>query len=142
MVVDRGFHSELQLASRWKDAYSQALTEAAITNRATEWSWIEHRHGVVFEVCFADEEQWAAFRDLPVVRGALDAAPDPVNGLIIYRGRGGGAGARQPRRPKPTAGAGALELPEPVLARRFNLTRADAPEPRSAPVSQSAPAVG
>lgn len=43
----------------------------------------------MFEVLFDTEEQWEAFRGLPVVRAALDAAPDPVNGLLIYRGRGG-----------------------------------------------------
>jgi hypothetical protein len=119
------FHSDSERASRWKDAYDTALTEAAITNQATDWAWIEHRYGVVFEVCFADEEHWERFRDLASVRAALDAAPDPVNGLIIYRGRGGGAGSRKPRRPTPAAGAGALELPEPVPARRLDLTSSD-----------------
>jgi hypothetical protein len=48
------------------------------------------------------------------VRAALDAVPDPVNGLLVYRGRGGGAGAGTRRRPRPFAGAGAVELPEPA----------------------------
>jgi hypothetical protein len=61
------------------------------------------------------------------VQAALDAVPDPVNGLLVYRGRGGGAGARRPRRPKPSAGAGALELPEPVAERIFDLTVAEMP---------------
>ena len=119
------FHSDSERASRWKDAYGQALTEAAITHQAVDWTWIEHRYGVVFEVCFADDEQWQRFRDLASVRAALDGTPDPVNGLIIYRGRGGGAGARKPRRPTPAAGAGALELPEPVPAHRLKLTSSD-----------------
>src|SRR6266508_3753861 len=42
-----------------------------------------------------------------------DAAPDPVKGLLVHRGRGGAAGTRLPRRPRPLAGAGAVELPEP-----------------------------
>jgi hypothetical protein len=49
---------------------------------------------VVFEVLFGTEEQWDAFRALPIVRAALDAVPDPVSGLTwapepplrIYRG--------------------------------------------------------
>jgi hypothetical protein len=43
----------------------------------------------------------------------LDNVPDPVNGLLIYRGRGGGAGSRKPRKPKPAPSASAMELPEP-----------------------------
>ena len=39
--------------------------------------------GVVFEVCFGNEEQWEAFRNLPAVRAALDAVPDPVGGLLV-----------------------------------------------------------
>jgi hypothetical protein len=54
---------------------------------------------VVFEVLFETGEQWLAFRNLPAVRAALDAVPDPVSGLLVYRGRGGGAGALKPRRP-------------------------------------------
>lgn len=134
------FHGDWQRASRWKDAYGRELAEAALTNQATDWTWTEHQYGVVFEVCFADEEHWERFRGLPSVRAALDAVPDPVNGLIIYRGRGGGAGSRKPRRPAPAAGAGALELPEPVPARRFDLRRSD-PGPSApdlAPIGLSA----
>ena len=69
---------------------------------------------MVFEVLFDTEEQWEAFRGLPVVRAALDAVPDPVNGLLIYRGRGGGAGAREPRRPTPAPSAAAVSLPGPA----------------------------
>jgi hypothetical protein len=54
------------------------------------------------------------FRALPAVRAALDAVPDPVNGLLIYRGRGGSAGRPVPRKPRPLAGAGAVALPEPT----------------------------
>jgi hypothetical protein len=80
---------------------------------------------VVFEVCFPDDASWEVFRDLPQVRAALDAVPDRVNGLLIYRGRGGGSGrpSRRPRRP--SAGAGALELPEPAIKDLVaNVTRA------------------
>ena len=121
------FDSHLQAALRWKDSYRSQIVESAITSGATEWAWIEHRSGVVFEVCFPDEARWEAFRSLPGVQAALDSVPDPVNGVLVYRGRGGGAGARRPRRPRPSAGAGAMELPEPVAARRMDLTAAEEP---------------
>jgi hypothetical protein len=124
------FHSEFQAASRWKDSYSSSLVESAISHGAVDWAWIEHRYGVVFEVCFPDDAQWEAFRQLPATASALDAVPDRVNGLLVYRGRGGGSGARAPRRPKPTAGAGAMELPEPENERVLDLTAVAAPGPR------------
>jgi hypothetical protein len=120
------FHGEFR-ASRWQDSYSSSLIEAAISHGAVEWTWISHGHGVVFEVCFADDDRWAAFRSLPAVRAALDAVPDPVNGLLIYRGRGGGAGSPSPRHPRPAAGAGAVELPEPDAQRAADLTAVTAP---------------
>jgi hypothetical protein len=72
-------------ARRWKESYQDELIEAAITRGAIYWEWHEHRYGVVFEVLFESDEQWEAFRALPVVRSALDGVPDPVNGLIVYR---------------------------------------------------------
>jgi hypothetical protein len=111
-------------ASQWRYAYEDALTEAAVTHGALYWDWYDSQYGVVFEVCFATDEQWAAFRQLPTVRGALDAVPDPVSGLLIYRGRGGAAGSRNPRKPRPAPGAAALELDEPVQERRIRLRRA------------------
>jgi hypothetical protein len=107
------FDASQQPARRWKDSYQDVLTEAAVTNGAGYWEWHEHQYGVVFEVRFDSEEQWEAFRALPAVRSALDGAPDPVNGLIIYKGRGGGAGPRKPRRPKPAPSASSMALPEP-----------------------------
>jgi hypothetical protein len=115
------FHGEFR-ASQWQQSYSQSLIESAISHGAVDWSWTEHPYGVVFEVCFADDAQWEAFRGLPAVRAALDAVPDPVNGLLVYRGRGGGAGATRPRRPRPSVGAGALELPEPADDKILDLT--------------------
>jgi len=56
------------------------------------------------------------------VRAALDAVPDPVNGLLIYRGRGGGAGSRMPRKPKRPPASGAMELVEGPAERRLDLT--------------------
>jgi hypothetical protein len=132
------FHGEFR-ASQWQQSYSQSLIESAISHGAVDWSWTEHPYGVAFEVCFTDDSQWEAFRALPAVRAALDAVPDPVNGLLVYRGRGGGSGAPAPRRPRPTAGAGAAELPEPQAERILELTgvtpdRATLPGPATAGV--------
>jgi hypothetical protein len=100
-------------ASRWADAYGDALSESAIVSGATDWTWHYHTWGVVFEVCFDDESAWDAYTALAAVRAALDAVPDPVTGLIVYRGRGGSTGSRFPRRPRPLAGSGAAALPLP-----------------------------
>jgi hypothetical protein len=121
------FHADLS-ARRWKDSYERALVEAAVTNGAIDWAWHEHRTGVVLEVAFEDDARWEAFRNLPAVCGALDAAPDPVNGLIVYRGRGGAAGPRKPRRPKPSPAAGALALNEPAEEQWLDVTGAS-PDP-------------
>jgi len=109
-------------AFSWQNAHDSELIEAALTNGALDGRWHADRWGVAFEVCFDDEEQWLLFRALPVVRAALDAVPDPVNGLLIYRGRGGGAGVRQPRRPRPAPAAGAMALPEPDPAAQRDVT--------------------
>ncbi len=116
-------------ASQWKQAYSAALIEAAISHGASDWSWIESRWGVVFEACFTDDARWEAFRALPAVRAALDAVPDPLNGLLVYRGRGGASGASSPRRPRPVPSAGAVSLPEPVADSYLDLTSAVMPGP-------------
>ena len=109
-------HGEVS-AFRWQEQHDSALIEAALTNGA----WHADRWGVAFEVLFDTDEQWEAFRALPAVRAALDAVPDPVNGLLIYRGRGGGAGAREPRRPKPAPNSGAVSLPGPADERYVDL---------------------
>ena len=100
-------------ASVWAEAYRDALIETAITNGAFDWSWHRHTWGVVFEVSFRDEETWEGFTSLPVVRAALDAVPDPLTGLIVYRGRGGSSGAPFPRKPRPLIGSGSAALPLP-----------------------------
>jgi hypothetical protein len=100
-------------AFRWQEQHDSALIEAALTNGVRDGAWHADRWGVVFEVLFDTEEQWEAFRILPVVRAALDAVPDPVNGLLVYRGRGGGAGAREPRRPVPAPSSAAVSLTGP-----------------------------
>ena len=98
-------------ARAWRDAHGNALTEAAITNGAYDWNWQQHSWGMLFEIAFASDARWEVFRTLPAVRAALDATPDPVNGLLIYPGRGGSSGRVEPRRPRPIAGAGAAEIP-------------------------------
>ncbi len=110
-------------ASGWRYAYEDELTEAAITHGAMYYEWHDTEYGVIFEVLFSGDEQWEAFRALPAVRAALDGVPDPVNGLLIYRGRGGAAGGRRPNKPKPAPSAAALELEEPREERRIRLPR-------------------
>ncbi|GIF25319.1 hypothetical protein Ate02nite_80490 [Paractinoplanes tereljensis] len=101
-------------ALRWKDGYGEALLEAALTNGAKRWEWTIMPGGVVLEVAFRETDEWERFRALPVVQAALDATPDPVNGLYVYPGRGGSA-ASPSKRPKPRpAGAGAAAIPLPV----------------------------
>jgi hypothetical protein len=102
-------------ASAWADAYRDPLIEAAITAGATDWSWHRHTWGVVFELEFSGEEAWDRYLALPAVQAALDAVPDPLSGLIVYRGRGGSSGAPFPRRPKPLAGSGSAALPLPWI---------------------------
>ena len=101
-------------ASLWAEAHGDVLVEAAFTGGATDWAWHRHTWGVVLELCFVDEAAWDRFRALPAVEAALDAVPDPVSGLICYRGRGGNAGRGEPRRGKPLTGSGAAALPLPV----------------------------
>jgi hypothetical protein len=116
-------------ASRWRESYGAALTEAAISHGAVDWNWTNSRWGVVFEVSFTDDAQWEAFRALPAIRAALDAVPDPVNGLLVYRGRGGASGASSPRRPRPAPSAAAVALPEPEADSYLDLTAAVMPGP-------------
>jgi hypothetical protein len=118
------FSADKMPASAWRYSYEDVLTEAAITHGALYWDWYDSQYGVVFEVCFATDAQWVEFRTLATVKGALDAVPDPVNGLLVYRGRGGAAGSRKPRKPKPAPGAAALELDEPRAMRRIRLAAA------------------
>ena len=115
------FDAEQLPARRWKDSYQDELIEAALTNGAVYWEWHEHRYGVVFEVLFDSDAQWEAFRSLPAVLAALDGVPDPVNGLIIYRGRGGGSGPRKPRKPRPAPGSAAVARPAPEEQRVAHL---------------------
>jgi hypothetical protein len=114
------FSADKLPASGWRYAYEDELTEAAITHGALYYEWYDTQYGVVFEVLFTSDTEWEAFRALPAVRAALDGVPDPVNGLLIYRGRGGAAGSASPRKPKPAPGAAALELEEPKEEQRVS----------------------
>lgn len=103
-------------AVSWFHAYGDLLAGTAISRGATDWQWQHHTWGHVLEIEFRDEADWEAFRALPAVIAALDAVPDPVNGLLVHRGRGGSSGARWPRRPRPLRGSGAASLPLPEVA--------------------------
>ena len=122
-------HGEVS-AFRWQEQHDSALIEAALTNGVRDGTWHADRWGVVFEVLFDTEDRREAFRGLPVVRAALDAVPDPVNGLLIYRGRGGGAGTREPRRPKPAPSSAAGSLPGPADEPYLDLASVSAPAAR------------
>ena len=100
-------------AALWAEAHGDVLIEAALAQRAEDWGWHAHSWGVAFEVCLPDEAAWEAYCANDAVRRALDAVPDPLTGLIVYRGRGGSAGSPLPRKPKPLSGSGAAALPLP-----------------------------
>jgi hypothetical protein len=116
-------HGEFS-AFQWQQAHDSGLIEAALTNGALDGSWHADSWGVVFEVCFRAADDWDAFVKLPIVRAALDAVPDAVNGLLIYRGRGGTSAAGRPRRPRPAPSASSMALPEPEYERLVDLTSA------------------
>ena len=105
--------AEIAPASQWQHAHGNDLVEAAVTHGALYWEWHETRWGVVLELAFPDDEVLQRYRDLPAVQAALDAVPDRVNGLLVYRGRGGGAGASVRRRPRPKPVAGSAAWPPP-----------------------------
>jgi hypothetical protein len=101
-------------ATQWRRAHEDGLIEAALSQGASAWEWHETRWGVVLELLFPADEQVDRYRELPAVVAALDAVPDQLRGLLVYRGRGGGAGAVVPRRPRPAPLAAAASLPEPA----------------------------
>jgi|SRR5579859_1829097 len=108
-------------AEQWRSAHYAALVEASLTRGAVDFGWNAQPWGVVLEFAFRDSDAWVAFRQLPAVTAALDAVPDPVNGLMIYQGRGGSSAMSDLRRPRPRAGAGAAPLPaepEPIIVAR------------------------
>ncbi|HEX3541425.1 MAG TPA: hypothetical protein VHT75_13405 [Acidimicrobiales bacterium] len=100
-------------AALWSEAYGDALVESAFMTGAREWNWHRHSWGVVLELAFDDEEAWDRFRELPSVQAVLDAVPDPLTGLLVYRGRGGSAATWAPRPRRPLVGSGSAALPLP-----------------------------
>ncbi|MDI6097311.1 hypothetical protein QLQ12_01640 [Actinoplanes sp. NEAU-A12] len=122
-VLD-GPHSS---AAHWRDTHEEIMVSGAIAFGARDWTWRAFSWGVLFEIAFSPSDaslssgSWTDFRELPAVRAAFDAVPDPVNGLLIYPGRGGSAGRVQPRRPRPTAGAGAASIPRVRVPQRVTL---------------------
>ena len=101
-------------AGSWQEAWGDRLVENAIVSGASDWNWHRTGWGVIFEIAFADEEAWSRYRESLGVTIALDAVPDPVSGLIVYKGRGGNSGTRKPRKPRPLIGSGAQALPLPL----------------------------
>ena len=112
-VLDAGSEGRAFPASLWQHAHGNDLVEAAVTNGALYWEWHETRWGVVLELVFPDDEVLDRYRTLAAVLAALDAVPDRVSGLLVYRGRGGGAGVSVPRKPRPKPVAGSAEWPAP-----------------------------
>ena len=108
------FDGHASSAGSWQDAWGDQLVENAIVSGALDWAWHRGSFGVIFEVAFEDEAAWDAYRASLGVELALGAVPDPVRGLIVYKGRGGSAGTRKPRKPRPLIGSGAAELPLPM----------------------------
>jgi len=102
-------------AGSWALAHGDPLVESALSYGALDWSWHHHSWGVVLELEFPDPAAWDRWRALANVQSALEAVPDPVSGLIVYRGRGGSSGAPRPRRPRPLLGAGSAALPLPWI---------------------------
>jgi hypothetical protein len=100
-------------AALWADVHGDPLLESALSSGATDWSWNRHSWGVVLELEFADTKSWENWRGLVNVQAALDAVPDPISGLIVYRGRGGSSGTSRPRKPRPLLGSGSAALPLP-----------------------------
>ena len=98
----------------WRDRHSEDLISLAVSTGAIDWQWHKHQYGVALEVCFHDEQARACFRELAAVRAALELAPDPVSGVLVYPGRGGGAARLARLRPRPVRGQDALALPIPM----------------------------
>jgi hypothetical protein len=105
-------------ARAWQDSHGDAIVAAAHGVGVTDWTWQHLSWGVVLELELPDEFAWERLRDLPAIRAALDAVPDPVRGISLHRGRGGSSGSRRGLRPRPLLGSGAVALPVPTEERR------------------------
>jgi len=101
-------------ASLWADAHNDALVESAVTAGAIDWDLKRTAWGVVFEVAFRTEAEWELYKLSEAVRMALQTAPEPETGVLIYRGRSLDTGPISPRKPKPKVGSGANALALPT----------------------------
>jgi hypothetical protein len=128
-------------AALWSDMHGDPLLESALSTGAKDWSWHQHSWGVVLELEFADIKSWEAWRALPHVQAALDAVPDPISGLIVYRGRGGSSGTSRPRPHRPFQGSGSAALPLPWEWESDELTRLPS-LPKSLIGTRAGPGVG
>ena len=106
-------------ASQWVDTHGDALAEAALTTQATDFEIKRTAWGAVFEVAFKTDAECENFKNLDVVKLALQNAPDPKTGVLIYRGRSTDAGTPNPRKPKPKTGSGSAALALPINAMPF-----------------------
>jgi hypothetical protein len=121
-VFDADFYS----AASWAEAHGDRMVESALSEGAVDWNWHPTSWGIVFEVAFDDEGAWDRFRELLAVKAALDLVPNPVSGVLIYRGRGGSAGTTKGRKPRPLIGSGAAALPLPIEEELFWVVPASA----------------
>jgi hypothetical protein len=87
-VLDGEFPARL-----WMEARGDSLVEVALQCQLIEWRWQHFGWGSVLEIVFDNEADWERFCATPAVQAALDAVPDRVSGLMIYR-----AGAALQRR--------------------------------------------
>lgn len=113
------FDGDFYPAASWAESFGDSMVETALSEGATDWAWHPTSWGTVFEVAFEDEEAFERFRSTLAVRAALEAVPNPVNGVLIYRGRGGSAGTTKGRKPRPLIGSGAAALPLPIEEELF-----------------------
>jgi hypothetical protein len=100
-------------AQLWAETHVDTFIEAAIVHGAIDWDRKKTAWGIAIEIEFESEKMWKEFRHADAVRSLLKNTPDPVNGVLIYRGRSldGGSSARRRKKPKSGSGGAAVSLP-------------------------------
>lgn len=102
-------------AQLWADSHGDSLIEAAVSNNATDWEVKPTAWGVVFELAFPSDAACDKFRSTEAVIVALKTVPDPITGVLIYRGKSTDSGNGSKRnKPKPFIGSGSAALPLPI----------------------------